>query len=242
MSARSSRPELALALVAAAACSGSSKPKPPEADPAKVTALASKMLQGVPNPAGVRGCEYTEMLGGATLTRRTLNQLAHRPLGPEPELAEYVNPTELDSPAARTLIDSRDTTTVRQAAAELLAAPSYLVYHVDLVDSPLPLGVKDFKRPTVGARAIRYDRTGTPQCVLVFFWSQSREKHAWAVKLSDKPTLDPAVVKAMQVDLTAELLKRIGSLAVAPAPVVGPADDRMDRINGGGGGGSGSGS
>jgi len=229
---RSSRPELALALVLVCSACSTSKPKPPEADPAQVTALASKMLKEVPLPAGVRSCELKEMLGGATLTRRTLNQLAHHPMPAQPEVAEYVNPTDLDSPAARTLIDSSDPSAQRRAAAELLAAPSYLVYHVDLVDSPLPLGVKDFKRPTVGARAIRYDRTGTPLCVLVFFWGNSKAKHEWAIKVSDKPTLDPAVVKAMQDDLTAEMLKRISALAVEPPKQVGPADDRTDRTRG----------
>ncbi len=229
MSGPSSRRDVAIivALSLLTACSG--KRKQAEADPQQVTALATTMLQRVPLPAGVRGCEFSEVIGGATLTHRTLIQLAHQALPTTPELAEYVNPTDLDSPAARTLIESTDTAVQRHAAAELLAAPSYLVYHVDLVDSPLPLGVKDFKRPTVGARAIRYDKTGTPLCILVFFWGNSKAKHQWAMKVSDKPTLDPTVVKEMQVDLTAEMLKRIAALAVAPPKETGPADDRTDR-------------
>jgi hypothetical protein len=218
--------------IAAVAGLGCSKPaNKPEADPAKVVALAKTMLHEVPNPAGVRPCELSEMIGGATLTRRTLVQLANQPMPTTPEVADWVNPTDLDSPAARTFIDSPDKTLQRQAAAELLSAPSYLVYHVDLVDSPLPLGVKDFKRPTVGARAIRYDRSGNAVCVLVFFWGNSKAKHDWAIKVSDKPTLDPTVVKEMQSDLTAEMLKRIAGLALPPAKRVGPADDRTERTD-----------
>ncbi|HEU0029555.1 MAG TPA: hypothetical protein VFQ53_02905 [Kofleriaceae bacterium] len=217
---------LALA-VAAGACTNPSRPA--EADPAKVQQLAQTMLRNVPVPAGARDCKFEEVLGGATLTRRTLLELAHEPIGTKAEVAAWINPPELDSPAARLILDGKDEVQRRRAAAELLAAPFYLVYHIDLVDAPIALGVKDFKRPTVGARAIRYDKTGHPACILVFTWGQDPAKYEWSVKKTDRPLVDPAVQKAMQDDLAAQMLKRIAGLAAPPPPSNLPADTRYER-------------
>ena len=64
------------------------------------------------------------MTGGATMTWRTLLVLAGAPIAKDPEHAEWINPPELDAPAARTLVDPKaDPTAARQAAAALLAAP-----------------------------------------------------------------------------------------------------------------------
>jgi len=228
MSARSSV-RSALLLSALVACSKSSATKLPEADPAKVKALAEWMLKSVPVPAAVRDCKDEEMLGGATMTRVTLTALAEKPLEKRPEHEEYVNPPELDSPAARVLVDSKDQTERRQAAAELMQAPFYLVYNIDLVDTPLPMGIKDFKRGHVGARALRYDKKGNIQCQNVFLWTNHPDKQAWAIKMTDKPMVDPAVKLEMQKDLRAQMLVRVAGLG-APAPKTsGPADDRHDR-------------
>jgi hypothetical protein len=227
MSVRSSALELAT-LVALAACS---KAKLPEEDPAKVTALAKALVEHVPGAGAGEECKLDQMLGGVTLTRRTMLELAKLPVDPKSnELAEYVNPVELDAPAARVLLDNSDTTELRQAAAELLSAPFYLVYHIDLVDVPLPLGVKDFKRGYVGARALRYTKTGKLECALAFVWTNSVAKQKWAVEISDKPQIDPAVKLEMQKDLRAQMLVRIQNLA-KPAnydPKLG-VDDRTDR-------------
>jgi hypothetical protein len=227
MSARSSARNVLLIAIAAAACG--KKAKLPEADPAKATELATKLLKNAPLPAQVRECKYEELLGHVTITKRTLLELAKQPVGKLPEVADYVNPTELDSPAARQLIDSPDETQRRQAAAELLAAPSYLVYNVDLVDTPLAMGVKDFKRGHVGARALRFDKTGNAVCAFVFLWTNDPAKQAWAIEKSDKPLIDPAVMTEMQKDLRTQMLARVAGLAAPPPKYLGPADDRHDR-------------
>lgn len=224
MSARS----LALLSVLTVACSN--KSKLPEADPAQVTALFAKMVKNLPAPAAAPECKYEQLLGGATFTRRTMIELAKQPVEKAFQNEEYVNPAELDSPAARVLLESADETGKRQAAAELLAAPFYLVYYVDLVDVPIPIGVKDLKYGYVGARALRYDKTGRVACIMAFVWTNSPAKQKWAIEVSDKPRIDPAVQKEMQKDLRAQMLVRIAGLARPPTydPTRG-VDDRHDR-------------
>ncbi len=227
MSARSSvRSLLLLSLLGAC---GKSAAKAPEADPAKIKTLAERMLKNLPVPAAVRDCKEEEMLGNATLTLATLTKLAEQPLPKRPEYEDYVNPSELDMPAARTLIESQDPTLRRQAAAELTLAQSFLVYNIDLVDTPLPMGVKDFKRGHVGARGLRYDKNGNVQCQYVFLWTNHPDKQAWAIKMTDKPLVDPAVKLEMQKDLRAQMLVRVAGLGAAPPKTTGPADDRSDR-------------
>jgi len=227
MSARSSAHSLLLVSVLAAC--GKSAAKAPEADPAKVQKLAAWMLKTIPVPAAVRDCKDSEMVGGATMTKVTLAALAEQPLEKRPEHDDYVNPPDLDVPAARLLVESKDLTVRRQATAELLLAPFFLVYNIDLVDTPLAIGVKDFKRGHVGARALRYDKKGNIECQNVFLWTNHPDKQAWAVKLSDKPLVDPAVKLEMQKDLRAQMLVRIAGLGAPPPKTTGPADDRHDR-------------
>ena len=222
MSARSSVRSVLL-LTTLAACSKSAA-KAPEADPAKIKTLAARMVKNVPVPAAVRDCKEEEMLDNATLTK-----LAEQPILKRPEFEDYVNPSELDMPAARTLIESQDPTSRRQAAAELSLAQSFLVYHIDLVDTPLPMGVKDFKRGHVGARGLRYDKNGSVQCQYVFLWTNHPDKQAWAIKMTDKPLVDPAVKLEMQKDLRAQMLIRVAGLGAPPPKTTGPADDRHDR-------------
>lgn len=222
MSGRSSR-RSALLLVVAAACS--SKPSAPEADPAKVQALAVTMVDQMP-PPGIRVCEPTEVIGGATLTTPTLLALAQQKIPADPEFREWVNPADLDSPAARTLIDpAAKPADKRRAAAELLAAPFYLVYRVDLVNAPMALAVKELKRGTVGARAIRYDRTGKVACARVFVWQNDKAKSEWAIQQSDRAQIDPEIAKALQDDLRAEMLKRVSALPLPPP--TGPMPERI---------------
>ena len=228
MSARSSVRELLVVGMIGACGNGDSAP---EADPAKVTALAQTMVANLPNPGGTGECTFEQVVGGATLTRRTFLELAKQPINPKSnELQEWVNPHEADIPAARALIESTDDTEKRRAAAEFLAAPFYLVYHVDLVDVPIPIGVKDFKRGYVGARALRYDKSGKLVCALSFVWTSSPAKQKWAIEKSDRPLIDPAVQKEMQQDLRAQMLQRIAALA-APQPYDAKlgVDDRHDR-------------
>jgi hypothetical protein len=137
-----------------------------------------------------------------------------------------VNPHELDSPAARTLIDDKATDKQkRQAAAELLSAPFFLVYHVDLVNAPMALEVKELKRGTVGARAVRFDKTGTAQCVRVFYFQNDKELNEEMIKKSNQALIDPAVAKALRDDLRVQMLKRIPALTLPQ-----PDGERMGRI------------
>lgn len=223
-----------VAACVAAGC-GSKPPKVPERDPAEVERLAAAMVKAVPVPGAVRECARPELTEpSATLTRRTLLQLAKQPLGSgirDAQNAEWLNATELDSPAARTLVDGGDEGTRRRAAAELLSAPRFLVYWIDLVDTPIPLGVKDFKRGYVGARAVRFTRDGRPECVYPFYWRNDPVKQEWAVERGTKKgRIEPEVQTAMQQDLRAQFLKRITVLDQPPPADDGPADDRHDRL------------
>ncbi|HLL20893.1 MAG TPA: hypothetical protein VK427_02130, partial [Kofleriaceae bacterium] len=164
MSGPSSLCSLGLVLIAAA-CS-SNKGKLPEADPAALAPVLAEMVKTFPGP-GMKECDGSAVVGGATMTATTFFKLAKYKfdLG-KPEYQEYVNPGELDSPAARTLADDRASEKdKRQAAAELLRAPFFLVYHVDLVNAPMALEIKELKRGTVGARAMRFDKHGRADCV-----------------------------------------------------------------------------
>lgn len=223
-----------MALGVTAAC-GKKAPPPPERDPAEVERLAAAMVKAVPVPGAVRECARTELTEPtATLTRRTLLQLAKQPLGTgirDAQNADWLNATELDSPAARVLAEGGDERARRQAAAELLAAPRFLVYWIDLVDTPIPLGVKDFKRGYVGARALRFTRDGRPECVYPFYWRNDRVKQEWAVERGTKKgRIEPEVQTAMQQDLRAQFLERVKVLDRPPPPDDGPADDRHDRL------------
>jgi hypothetical protein len=194
----------------------------PEADPAKVVTLAGKIIFNEPVPAAARPCVPGDVMGGATLTWRTLMQIAKRPIPNDATLADWINPAELDAPAAITLADDKASTTDRRrAAAELLAAPFYLIYKVDSVDAPMALGIKETKRGTVGARAIRYDKKGGLVCIQVFMWQNGAAKSDWAIEKNKMIVMDPAIEQALRDDLRARMLERVASLAATEvAPVV----------------------
>jgi hypothetical protein len=231
MSARSFRPELAHLVVAGAvtaslgaACSKKPAPKA-EADPSKVTALAKVLLDNTPAPAAVKQCTPADFAGAASLTQRTVLLLAKEQLSTEPTRADWTNPTELDHPAARVLLDPKaDPTAQRQAAAEMLAAKAYVVYRVDMVNAPIALGVKELKRGALGMRAIGYDKKGAPSCVSVFVVQNDKEKSEWAMDKSDRAQIDPAIAKAMRDDLREQLLKKAVEMGTTlpTAPPVTP--------------------
>ena len=213
MSARSSRRELALVLLALGCGCGSAAP---QGDPAAFAALASTMINNVPTP-GATECTGEQVLGGATMTMRTVLQIAKRPFEDRPERREFVNPPQLDVPAARVLLDDKASEADRRrAAAELAAAPFYLVYQVDHIDVPMALGVKELKRGFVGARALKYDRQGTLQCVRVFQWENDKQVSDRAIARSNKALIDPAIAQLLRDDLTAQMLKRVAALGAPP--------------------------
>src|SRR5882672_2534176 len=82
----------------------------------------------------------------------------------------------------------------REAAAVLLAAPAYVVYKVDDVNAPMALAVKELKIGTIATRVIRYANTGVPDCVTVFYFQNTKDKSDWAISVSTKALIDPAVV------------------------------------------------
>jgi hypothetical protein len=209
MSGRSSRRNaLALALACALAACGKSGPKKPEADPADVKKLADKMAREVPTPAATRDCTPDDLDGGLPMTWRSLVQLSGRTPASRPEDDTWINPTQLDAPPVRTLLDSKDKRAARQAAAELLAAPHWVVYKVDYVNAPMALGIKELKIGTIGTRVIRYEKTGVPLCVLVFNFQNDPKISQDAIDVSDKPVIDPAVAKILREDLTAQWIKQ----------------------------------
>ena len=212
MSARSFVRDLGIAIgVLATACSTSHKP---EADPARLVPLMKAMDKNTPAPAGAPVCKPEQMVGGATLTQGTLLKIATEPANPGPEREDWINPAELDVPAARELIDPNvDETTKRQAAYELLSAPFFLVYRIDIVDAPMAIGVKDLKRGTVGSRVLRFNsKTGDIECVKVLTFQNSLDKSDWAILKSNLPTIDPKVAEALRDDLRDQLLKHIAAL------------------------------
>jgi len=166
------------------------------------------MAREVPTVAAVRDCTEADLAGGATMTFRTLMVLGDHKLSDQPEEAAWINPPELDAPAVRTLVDpAAKPKAARQAAAELLAAPFWVAYKVDMVNAPLALGVKELKQGTVGTRVIRYEKTGIPSCALVFFFQNDKAVSDDAIAKTDKAVVDPEVAKMLREDLIAQYIK-----------------------------------
>lgn len=210
MSARSSVRDLAIAAAALATACTTHKP---EADPKRLVPIMKAMDKNTPAPGGAPVCKPEQMVGGATMTQVTLLKISGDPANPGPEREDWINPPELDVPAARELIDpAASETTKRQAAYELLSAPFFLVYRIDIVDAPMALGVKDLKRGTVGSRVLRFDRKGDIECVKVLTFQSSREKSDWAILKSNLPAIDPKVAEALRDDLRDQLLRHVAAL------------------------------
>jgi len=213
MSARSSAHNALLlaALLAACGKGGKAEPKKPEADPAEVKKLAATMARNVPTPAAVRECTPEDLRGGAPMTFRTLMQLGDQKLSEQPEESAWINPAELDAPAARVLVDPKPDApkkAARQAAAELLAATHWVAYKVDLVNAPMALGVKELKIGTIHTRVVRYEKTGVPGCVMVFNFQNDKAISDAAIEQSDEANIDPAVAKILREDLVAQYIKQ----------------------------------
>lgn len=222
MSARSSARDLSIAVAVLGLSLGGAAgchrgPKRPQGDPAAFAALARTMIKNVPG-AGMTKCTGEQILGGATMTMLTVSQIAKYQLPEAAGNRPFVNPPELDAPAARVLADDKASEGDRRTAAgELAAAPFYLVYAIDNVDVPMALGVKELMRGSANGRAIKYDQRGIPQCVRIFSWQNDKQLSDEAIAKSNKARLDPAIVKQLSDDLTAQLLKRIAALG-APEP------------------------
>ncbi len=195
-------------LVALSAC-GSKKATGNDGDPAKLQAVAKKMVVNVPPPAGARPCTIGDLMG-TQLTMTTLLRLAADPVPDKFEYQEFVNPPSLDALEATVLLDAKSSDEDRRTAAgRLLAAKTFIVIKTEMVNVPMALGVKEMKRGALGMRAIGYDATGTPTCIHVFTVRNDKQVSEWAMDQSDKPLIDPAVAKALRDDLTVQLVKTI---------------------------------
>lgn len=222
MQGRSSRHSallLALGAFAGHIACGKSAPPPPEADPAKVTTLAKQLIANMPHMMAVRECKPADYAGTLPMTYRSLTLLSGDTPSREAFDADWVNPTELDAPQIRVLLDSKDTTLKRRAAVPVLDAKGgYLVYKVDVVNAPMALGIKELKIGTVLTRIIRFEHDTTATCVGSLDFQNDRAKSDWAIQVSDKPGIDPAVVKALQDDLAAQYVKNAPRPAAVPPP------------------------
>jgi hypothetical protein len=212
MSARSSVRRLAALAAALAAVACSTRHKP-EADPARIAALMQAIDKNSPAPGGAPVCTPAQLVDGATLTQVTLLKLAKLPANPGPEREDWINPAELDSPAARELLDpATDDTTRRQAAYELLSAPFFVVYRVDLVDAPMALKIKELKRGLVGLRVLRFSRSGEIECVKVLQIQNTLEVSDDAILHSNLAVIDPKIAELLRADLRGQLLKHVQAL------------------------------
>lgn len=200
-----------------AAC-GKGGAKGPDGDPAAVTALAKRMIDNTPAPAGVPACTPAQLVG-TQLTARTLIQLAGNQMPDKPERTDWINPPELDDPAARTLVDpATDPDAKRGAAGALLAAKQFVIIRPEMVNVPLAIGVKELKRGAVGLRALVYDGKGNPTCITVFNVQNDKDVSEWAMDQTDKALVDPAISKALQQDLKKQLLAKVADLRAGNPP------------------------
>ena len=214
MSGRSSlHSVLAVALVAAC---GKSAPPPPEADPAKVIDVAKTLGTNMPGMSTVRNCTDADYPGTVSMTWRSLLLLSGDVPSKEPRDADWINPPELDAMQVRELLEGKDTKVKRRAAAHVLDAKAYLVFKVDVVNAPMALGFKELKIGTVLGRVIRFEKNLTPTCVGMFEFQNDQAKSDWAISVSDKAVIDPAVAKALRDDLAAQYLKNAPQVAAIP--------------------------
>jgi hypothetical protein len=158
--------------------------------------------------ASVRECKDADYANTIPMTWRSLRTIAGDPITKENREADWINPPQLDAPAIRMLLESKDPTMQRRAAATILAKnAAYLVHKVDVVNAPIALGIKELKIGSASARAIRYERNGKPTCVSLVDFTNDRAKSDWAISVSDKTLIDPAVAKAMRDDLADQYVK-----------------------------------
>lgn len=215
MSGRSSLRSV-LALAALAAC-GKSAPPAPEADPSKVIDIAKKLEMNMPGMSTVPDCKDADYVGTLPVTYRSVMLLAGETPSVEPRDAEWINPVELDAMPVRALLDGKDAKVKRRAAAEVLAAKAFLMFKVDVVNAPMALGFKELKIGTVLTRVIKFDRAGNPTCVGRVEFQNDQAKSDWAISVSDKAVIDPAVAKALRDDLAAQYVKNAPHPAAIPA-------------------------
>jgi hypothetical protein len=241
MSERSSRRELvACALLVLVGCSkeGDSAPagkKKPLGDPAAVKKIAEVMKKTDPPPAASRECKPEDYAGVMTMTFPSMFKLSGetKVYRDGHENADWVNPYDLDHASVRTLLDaSADAAAKGEAAGEFLAAQSYLIYRIDLVDVGLAFAFKDIKRGLVAARGIKYDKSGRLVCITTYTFTPSKKVSEWAMDEAEKGgvKVKDIVVEKLREDLRVRYLRKIIQLGMPlppspDAPRAGAADD-----------------
>ena len=207
MSGRSSRCS-ALVLIALGACS---KPAP-QADPATLEAKLKLLVSKEP-PLGtsLRRCEEKDYENPA-ITVPTARAIARLPIPDVPEMASWINPPEIDAPAYRVVLESKDEKARRRATWQLLNANGYILYRVDLVNVPMALNLKELKRGAVGARAIGYDRNLNIACVRDFLFQNDKALSEESMRVSTKPVVDPEVIRKLRDDLGVQMKDKIRQL------------------------------
>lgn len=179
---------------------------------AKLQALAKLMIENTPAPAAFGECSR-EQLNAPGVTARTLIQIAGNPLEDKPERTDWINPSELDVPAARTVVDPNASASDKDdAAAALLGVKAITVWRPEMVNVPLAIGVKELKRGAVGMRALGYDMHGNCTCITVFNIQNDKAVSEWAMDQTNKALVDPAIAKALQKDLRTQLLMKVADL------------------------------
>ena len=136
-------------LAALAACE--STPKQPEADPAHVKALATKMAQNTPAPQAARACQPNRPTSACpTLTDRTLLQLADLPIKADPEHADWIEPAAaLESPTVHELTGTDSARPPRRRHRCWACRPGSSTRST-WSNAPMALGIKELKIGTIG--------------------------------------------------------------------------------------------
>jgi hypothetical protein len=104
----------------------------------------------------------------------------------------------------------------------LLFKPFYLVYHIDLVDTPIALGIKDQERHR-RARALRHDKSAWRSRVLLV----QRSDEAGAA-VAERQAADRSGRYRRWDDLRAQMLKRTPGSPHHRCRASAIADDRHD--------------
>ena len=165
------------------------------------------------------------------MTLRTLLPARRRSRSPNDARARRLDQPDRARRAGRARARSirKPTTTAQAPGRRASCSPrrSAIVYRIDLVNAPIALGVKELKIGTIGARAIRYDKTGSPTCVLrVQLPERQGEERLGDRAAATSAIIDPAVAKAMRDDLTRSCI------ALAPRRAAAPTSSRVAGVAG----------
>ena len=166
----------------------------------------------------MRDCKPEELGGTDEVTSRTLHELAGQKVGTRARGRRLDQPARDSTRRRRGRSSKRHRATAkREAAAELLAAPAWIVYHVDIVNAPMAIGVKELKIGTIAdaPHPLRQGRAaGVRDGVLL---PEHPSEDRLGDLITNKAYVDAAVAKELRDDLTAQYLKLVPRGVPAPA-------------------------